>query len=53
MSEYTKNMTAEEIVRYIASDYIELSHDKVWEQRNHYVTICRQWLKNNIGDENE
>lgn len=51
MSEYTKNLTAEQIIAYIANDYIELSHDKVMWQRNDHMKICREWLNHNIPDE--
>jgi hypothetical protein len=47
MSEYTKNLSAREILEYIASDYTELSHDKVRWQRDDYVKICREWLDYN------
>ncbi len=47
MSDYTKNLTAEELIRYIANDYVELSHDKVLLQRNEYIQICREWIKHN------
>lgn len=44
MSRYTKSLTAEQIIAYIANDYVELSHDKVLWQRNDYIKICREWL---------
>ena len=47
MSEYTKNLTAEQLIHYIASDYIELSHDKVLWQRNDFIRICQEWLEHN------
>lgn len=47
MSEYTKVLTAEQLIAYIANDYLELSHDKVRWQRDNYVEICREWLKEN------
>lgn len=47
MSDYTKNLTAEELIKYIANDYVELSHDKVLLQRNEYIQICREWIKHN------
>ena len=46
MSEYTNNLTAEQIIRYIANDYVELSHDKVSWQRDDHMKICREWLVN-------
>lgn len=45
MSEYTKSLTAEQVIAYIAYDYVELSHDKVLWQRNDYIKICREWLE--------
>ena len=42
MSEYTKNLTAEQIIAYIATDYVELSHDK-----HKLLRICREWLDHN------
>lgn len=47
MGEYTKNLTAEQLIRYIANDYMELSHDKVRWQRNDFMRICREWLDHN------
>ena len=47
MSDYTKNLTAEELIKYIANDYVELSHDKVLLQRNEYIEMCREWIKHN------
>lgn len=28
MSEYTKGLTAEQLIRFIATDYVELSYEK-------------------------
>lgn len=50
MSEYTKNLTARQLIEYIANDYIELSHDKVLWQRDDFMKICREWLQNNPKD---
>lgn len=50
MSEYTRNLTAEQLIRFIATDYVELSHEKVLWQRNEYIKICREWLSNNYKD---
>ena len=47
MSEYTKNLTAEQLIHYIANDYVELSHDKVVWQRNDFMRICQEWLEHN------
>lgn len=48
MSEYTKSLSAEELIAWIAGDYVELSHDKVLWQRNEYIKTCREWLEHNI-----
>ena len=47
MGEYTRNLTAEQVIAYIANDYVELSHDKVLWQRDDYIKICREWLEHN------
>lgn len=47
MSKYTKNLSASAIIEYIATDYVELSHDKVRWQRDDYVRLCREWLDHN------
>lgn len=54
MSKYTRELTAEQVIAYIANDYVELSHDKVRWQRDDYIKICREWLDYNCKDkENE
>ena len=50
MSEYTDNLTAEQLIRYIANDYVELSHEKIENQRNQYIRICNSWLKRKWED---
>lgn len=50
MSEYTRNLTAEQLISFIANDYVELSYEKVLWQRNEYIKICREWLANNYKD---
>lgn len=47
MSEYTKQLTARELIAYIANDYVELSHEKILIQRNDFMKICREWLEHN------
>jgi len=32
------------LIKYIATDYVELSHDKVQWQRNDYIKLCRKFL---------
>lgn len=44
MTEYTKQLSAEQLIAYIANDYTELSHEKVLWQRNDWQKICREWL---------
>jgi hypothetical protein len=54
MSEYTRLLTAEQLIAYIARDYIELSEEKVLWQRNEFVQLCREWLEyNNKHDVDE
>jgi hypothetical protein len=53
MSEYTKNLTAEQLIHYIASDRMELSHDKVLWQRNDFIRICQEWLEHNTEPKGE
>lgn len=47
MLKYTRNLKAEDIINYIASDYFELSHDKVRYQRDHWREVCSDWIKHN------
>lgn len=47
MSEYTQQLTAEQLIAYIANDYTELSYDKIIWQRNDWQKICREWLEYN------
>jgi hypothetical protein len=51
MSTYTKNLTAEQLIRFIANDYVELSHEKIAWQRDEFIMICREWLKHNVEKE--
>ena len=39
-----------EFVRYVARDYIELSHEKVRIQRDDYVRMARE-IMNSLNDE--
>ena len=48
MSEYTKVLTAEQLIEYIATDYVELSYDKILAQRNDHIKMCREWLEHNV-----
>ena len=40
----TMMTSAINLIKFIANDYIEFSHDKVQWQRDDYVKRCRQWL---------
>jgi hypothetical protein len=51
MSEYTINLTAEQLIEYIANDYVELSYEKVHWQRDDFMKICREWLKHNVRND--
>lgn len=42
--EYTDKLSAEGIIRYIVNDYVELSYEKVTNQRDWYKRICKRWL---------
>ena len=53
MSEYSKRLTAEQLIHYIASDYVELSHDKVRWQRDDFMRICQEWLEHNTEPKGE
>ena len=53
MSKYTNQLTARQVLEYIANDYVELSHDKVRLQRDDYIKICREWLLHNYTPEME
>jgi len=45
MSEYTKTLTAEQLILHIANDRPELSQDKVRWQRDDYIKSCREWIE--------
>jgi lipopolysaccharide export system protein LptA len=53
MSSYTKALTAEQLIYFIANDRPELSHEKVLWQRNEYIKVCREWLEVNKGETDE
>ena len=44
MSEYTNQLSAKQLIQFIANDSVELSQDKVRWQRDEYIKICREWL---------
>ena len=45
MTKDQKIAVLEEFVRYIAKDYIELSHEKIRIQRDDYVREAREIIK--------
>lgn len=45
MTDYTKSLTAEQLIRFIAYDYVEFSQEKIAWQRDEYIKICREWLE--------
>lgn len=47
MSEYTNRLSAEDLIFVIATDYVELSNDKIRIQRDEHVKWCRDWLEHN------
>lgn len=53
MNSYIKDLTAEQLIAYIANDYIELSQEKIAWQRDEYIKICREWLEQNQEDSGE
>lgn len=53
MSEYTKSLTAEQLIEYIANDYRELSIDKIRWQRDDFQNICQEWLEHNVKQQSE
>ena len=44
MRDYTNNLSALQLIEYIANDYLELSQEKIEWQRNEHMQICRDWL---------
>lgn len=42
-------MTPEEFVRYVANDYVEMSHDKVLVQRNFFIKLAKQIEKQHLA----
>lgn len=48
MSEYTKQLSAKQLIQFIANDSVELSQDKIHAQRDEYIKICREWLEKDV-----
>lgn len=61
MSDYTNKLKAEELIAEIAMDPPEKSPEKIKEQRDDFIRICKDWLeyndmvvrKMNDGEDNE
>lgn len=47
MSAYTRLLNARGIIMYIANERKEESHEKIREQRDWIVDICKEWLEYN------
>ena len=47
MSKYTNQLSAEELIKYIANDYVELSHEKVELMYHEHMQVCREWIQAN------
>jgi hypothetical protein len=45
--EVLKKMSAEDLIKFIANDYVELSQEKVVIQRNDYIKMSKRWLELN------
>lgn len=43
--EVLKYMSAEELLKFIANDYVELSQEKVVLQRNDFIKMSKRWLE--------
>ncbi|UTU08091.1 hypothetical protein CcrC1_gp405 [Caulobacter phage C1] len=44
MSRNYAEMSAQSLIKFIAHDFVELSHDKVQNQYHAYKRMCREWL---------
>lgn len=47
MSRYTNQLSAEELIKYIANDYVELSLEKALLMYHEHMQICAEWLVHN------
>lgn len=43
-------LSAEAFIKMIASDRVELSHDKIKLQRDEYIKAARSWVSANLRD---
>lgn len=44
MTQYTNQLTPEQLIRFIATEPRELSHEKVELQLDFFKKICQEWL---------
>lgn len=49
--EYTRQLTARQLIEYIAKDYIEFSYDKIQWQRDDWRKACCDWLEHNMEEQ--
>lgn len=47
MSEYTKKLSAHDLIAAIATDIVETDSKKIVEQRDDFIRICKEWLEYN------
>lgn len=47
MSKYTSQLTAEDLLKYIANDSAEVCYDTIRFQRDYYIKMCRDWVREN------
>ena len=45
--EYTRQLSARQMIEYIAKDYLEFSYDKIVWQRDDWRKACQDWLEHN------
>lgn len=50
MSRYTSELTAEDLLRYIANDQVESPYDGIQFQRDYYIKMCKEWVRDNIKE---
>jgi hypothetical protein len=50
MSRYTSQLTAEDLLRYIANDQIESHFDVIQFQRDYYIKMCKEFVRDNIKE---
>jgi hypothetical protein len=51
MEKYTNQLSAQQLIQFIANDRPELSHEKVLLQRDGYIKACRAWLEHHFEEE--